>query len=281
MGRYLRPEHMAEALAALRGGPWTLLAGGTDVYPAHANGRTIEADILDVTGLRELGRIEDRGDHLRLGALVTWTDLAEADLPPWLDGYRQAARAVGGRQVQNAGTLVGNLCNASPAADGTPNLLALDAAVELASEAGTRRVPVAGFVLGNRRTARRPDEIATALLVPKPAAGARATFGKLGARRYLVISIAMVAAVLEPAADGTVGRLRIAVGACGPVPRRLDALERDLAGRAIAPDLAGRATARHLDGLSPIDDVRGTAPYRRAAALALVRRAIATLAEAT
>lgn len=278
MGRFHRPENVDAALNLLAASPLLVVAGGTDVYPARV-GRPLTEDVLDVTALRELRAIRaEEGGH-RLGALATWTDLVRADLPPWFDGYKDAARQVGGIQIQNAGTLAGNLCNASPAADGTPNLLALDAVVELASAEGVRRVPVADFVTGNRRTLRRPDEMVTGLFVPACDSGARSVFLKLGARAYLVISIAMVAAVLEPADDGTVGRLRVAVGACSAVPLRLTALEAELAGAPIDAALADRVRPDHLSALTPIDDVRASADYRRDAALTLVRRAIAQLVE--
>ena len=132
-------------------------------------------------------------------------------------------------QIQNAGTIGGNLCNASPAADGVPPLLALDAEVELASAAGTRRLPLAAFLHGPRRTARRPDELLTAVLIPAAATEGRSAFLKLGARRYLVISIAMVAARLATA-DGRVTAAALAVGACGPVATRLPAVEAALVG---------------------------------------------------
>lgn len=161
MASYLRPTRLDDALAALAERPRTLLAGGTDHYPARA---TFEPDehILDLTALAGMRAIGRENHTWRIPALSTWTDLAEAALPPLFDGLKQAALQVGGRQIQNAGTLVGNVCNASPAADGIPALLALDAAVELQSAAGTRVLPLPDFVLGPRRTARRPDEIATA-----------------------------------------------------------------------------------------------------------------------
>ena len=115
-------------------------------------------------------------------------------MPPAFAGYQAAAREIGGRQVQNRGTLVGNICTASPAGDGIPCLLTLDAEIELASLAGSRSVPIGDFVDGYRHTLRRPDEIVTAILIPKPKEGARGRFMKLGARRYLVISIVMAAA---------------------------------------------------------------------------------------
>lgn len=278
MGTYDRPAGLDEALAVLQKAPRLVVAGGTDIYPARV-GRPVDDDVLDVTGIAGLRGIAEDTDGHRLGALTTWSALAEAPLPRWFDGYRQAARQVGGAQIQNAGTLAGNLCNASPAADGTPCLLALDAAVELASAGGgLRAVPVEAFVTGSRRTVRRADELVTAIRVPRCAPGSRSVFLKLGARAYLVISIVMVSAVLEPAAGGRVGRLRVAVGACSAVARRLRGLEADLAGAPIGPGLARLVRPEHLAGLTPIDDVRGTAEYRRHAALALVRRALIQLA---
>ncbi len=273
MGVYLRPAELPDALRALSSQRLTVLAGGTDFYPARV-GKPLDDDVLDITALGGLRGISDAGGRHRIGALATWTDVIRADLPPWFDGLKLAAREVGGMQVQNTGTVVGNVCNASPAADGVPNLLALDAEVELASHAGTRSVPLAQFVAGNRRTTRRADEIVTALLIPKPRHPARATFLKLGARKYLVISIVMVAAVIETD-GGKVANARVAVGSCSEVAQRLPALEAALRGQTLSPSLV---RAEHLAPLKPIDDVRGSAAYRRDAALTLVRRALKELA---
>ena len=283
MGAYLRPADLEAALEALAdatptGAPWVVVAGATDHYPARV-GRVPREDVLDVTaiaGLRGIERVDDGPGGWRIGALTTWTDLAEADLPPVFDGLRAAALAIGGLQIQSRATVVGNVCNASPAADGLPNLLALDTLVELSSAAGSRQVPIAGFVTGNRRTVRRPDELVTGLLVPAPlpATRVRSTFEKLGSRAYLVISIAMVAAVMEVGVDGRIARARVAVGACSEVAQRLAGLEADLAGRPASPETAAIVGPGHLAPLSPIDDVRGTAVYRRDAAVVLVRRAL-------
>ncbi len=253
------------------------MAGGTDVYPAHAT-RPIERPVLDISrvaGLRGIER-DEPGGGWRLGALTTWTDVAEASsLPAAFDGLRAAARQVGGRQIQNAGTVAGNLVTASPAADGVPNLLALDAVVEVASAArGVRRLALADFVTGYRATALAPDELVTAILVPDQPTAARSAFRKLGSRAYLVISIVSVAVVLA-AEDGVVSDARVAVGACSPVPVRLRALEAALLGRPADAGLAAVVEPDHLAGLSPIDDVRAPADYRREAAITLVRRAVA------
>jgi CO/xanthine dehydrogenase FAD-binding subunit len=274
MGSYLRPTGLADALAALAARTRTVLAGGTDHYPARVV-HTPDEDILDITALPGLRTIEAHATHWRIPALVTWTDLLEAELPPLFDGLRDAAHQIGGVQVQNRGTLIGNLCNASPAADGIPNLLALDAVVELVSAGGGRLVPVADFVVGNRRTVRRPDELAIAIRIPRPQRPACAVFRKLGARRYLVISIVMVAAVLAFDPDGRVTEARVAVGACGPAARRLPALEAALVGHTPSPE---RVHPGHLAPLTPIDDFRGSAAYRQAATLELLRRAVAELA---
>ena len=272
MGSFLRPDRLDDALAALGAKPWTVLAGGTDHYPARAAYEPDE-DILDITALPGLRRIERCGGDWRIPALATWTDLIGADLPSQFSGLRAAARQVGGWQIQNAGTLVGNVCNASPAADGMPNLLALDARIELRSREGVRSLPLAEFVLGPRRTALRCNELATAILMPE--LDAASVFLKLGARRYLVISAAMAALVLERDGAGRIRSARAAVGACGPVAARLPGLEAALVGQFPDPDLL---RPEHLQPLRPISDVRGTAEYRTEAALELVRRALSGFA---
>ena len=269
MADYLRPAHLDDALRSLAR-PRTVLAGGTDFYPARV-GRAIEDDILDIGGIESLRGIDSTAESWRLGATATWSELIAADLPPLFDGLKQAAREVGGRQIQNAGTLAGNLCNASPAADGVPPLLALDAEIELASLQRTRRVPLAVFITGNRRTLLAPDELLVAIHIPKPSREARSAFLKLGARRYLVISIAMVAATLE-IEDGRISRARVAVGACSAVAQRLPALEAALSRALLDETLVGRIEPHHLATLAPIDDIRGSAGYRRDVVLTLLRR---------
>src|SRR5258708_21434946 len=251
MAEYLRPHRLEEALAVLER-PHTVLAGGTDFYPAGV-GRTIDEDVLDIGGIDVLRGISADAGGWRLGATTTWSDLLRADgLPPLFDGLKQAAREVGGRQIQNAGTLAGNLCNASPAADGVPPLLALDAEVELTGLSGTRQLPLAAFITGNRRTALKPGELMVAIHVDKPAHEARSAFLKLGARRYLVISIAMAAATLG-IDGGRVASARIAVGACSAVAERLPRLEAALLGAPVDQRLGNLVDKAHLPPLTPID----------------------------
>ena len=274
MARYARPRSLDEALGLLAGSRWRVLAGGTDFYPA-LGAAPLRDDVLDITLLRdELAGISEIDGHYVIGGLTRWADVVRAALPPAFDALRQAGREVGSVQIQNRATIAGNLCNASPAADGVPPLLALDAEVELRSQGCRRLVPLAAFIRGNRRTAISADELLTAIRVPKPAARGRSAFVKLGARRYLVISIAMAAARISVDGDGRVAAAAIAVGACSPVARRLRALEQDLIGKPAKETLGNAVEPRHLAALSPIEDVRGTAAYRVEAAREIVARAL-------
>lgn len=268
---YERPTQLGEALAILASGNWDVLSGGTDYYPALRD-EPPNAPILDISaidGLRDVSRNES---GWRIGALATWTDVIRADLPPAFDTLKLASREVGSVQIQNRATVAGNLCNASPAADGVPPLLVLDASVEITSARGLRIVPLAEFILGNRRTALSQDELVTAVLVPVSSGLGRSSFVKLGARKYLVISIAMVATRLI-VDDGQVVEAAVAVGSCSEVAQRLGALEAALVGLPVS-EIADAVTAEQLIGLSPISDVRAPEDYRQDAALEIVRRAL-------
>jgi CO/xanthine dehydrogenase FAD-binding subunit len=270
---YLRPTTIDEAIGALASQGGRILAGGTDFFPAQGD-RPIVGPVLDISAIDALRGIVVEPDHIRIGARTTWSEIVAADLPPAFDGLKAAAREVGGWQIQNLGTIAGNLCNASPAADGVPPLLALDATVELAGPAGSRILPLDRFILGPRRTALAADELMVAIRVPRRFETARSRFMKLGARRYLVISIVMVAAQLALDERGRVADARVAVGSCSAVACRLAGLERALAGADAAAGLAGLVRPEHLAPLRPIDDVRATAGYRLDAALTLVGRAL-------
>ncbi|MEO1601973.1 MAG: FAD binding domain-containing protein [Pseudomonadota bacterium] len=277
---YQRPETLAEAQRIAAAGPVRVAAGCTDLFPATdrpALELAAETPVLDITAIAELRGITPEPNGLRIGATTTWSALAAADLPPAFDGLKAAAREVGSIQIQNAGTVAGNLCNASPAADGVPPLLTLEAEVELSSVRGTRRLALAEFLTGPRQTARAADEILTAIRVPPAAMAGRSAFAKLGARKYLVISIAMISArVVE--AGGHVTEAAVAVGSCSAVAARLPALEAALIGTRVDA-LAERATdALIAPALAPIDDIRADAAYRSTAAGTLVRRVLDGLA---
>ena len=275
---YHRPQTLAEALDLAADGPVHVLAGGTDLFPA-TEAPALDGKVLDLSAISALGGIAETDRGWRIGAMTTWAEIARTNLPPAFDGLRAAAREVGAVQIQNRATIGGNLCNASPAADGVPPLLTLEAEVELASRSGSRRMPVGEFLQGVRKTALQPGEIMVAIHVPKSNTQGSAGFAKLGARKYLVISIAMVAMRLE-IAGGVIRRAAVAVGACSPVAQRLQGFEQALEGaRADDPDGWQQALAEDIaDRLSPIDDIRADAAYRNEAVQTLVSRLLQEVA---
>ena len=274
---YLRPHLLENALQWLATERPLVMAGCTDIYPTTQS-PSLAGPLLDITALESLRGISLADGWRRFGAATTWDDVLQADLPPAYRMLKQAAREIGAVQIQVSGTIGGNLCTASPAADSVPCLMALDAEVELASVSGSRRLPLAKFLTGPRQTALRPDELLVAIHVPRHAEAGLSGFAKLGARRYLVISIAMVAARLT-VEDGRIASVAVSVGACAPVALRHDRLESLLVGSRLdrIESLAAEAMPMIAAALAPIDDVRASAGYRRMAAAELAWRTIGSL----
>ena len=270
---FLRPGTLDEALEALSHTHGTILSGGTDLFPALTGG-LLMGPVIDISAVAELKGVLSSQDYVHIGGRTTWSEILAAPLPCGFDGLRAAAREIGAVQIQNQATVAGNICNASPAADGVAALLALDAEVTLASRKSSRTVPLADFIQGNRRTVRQPDEILTAVRVPHRWENAASSFLKLGARRYLVISIVMVAANLLVGPDRRIREASICVGSCSPKAVRLVELENALAGSPVGSPMLQLLRAEHFSRLCPIDDVRATAAYRQEAAQTLVRRAL-------
>jgi CO/xanthine dehydrogenase FAD-binding subunit len=248
----LQPRTLDEALGMLRDeGPLVPMAGCTDLYVGFHFGTVPDRRFLDLQGLRELRGIRLRRDTLVIAALATYTDLIRSPLVrrrvPIL---AEASRWVGSPQIQNRGTLGGNVANASPAGDTLPVLAVAEATVALRSADGERRVPFNGFYTGYRQTVMRPDELIVAVEIP-PVEG-RQWFRKVGTRAAQAISKVVLAAVRAP-------RPRIALGSVAPTVVRVPRTEAVLAeGGALA-----EAQAVLMDEIQPIDDLRSTAAYRR------------------
>ncbi|HEY1482272.1 MAG TPA: FAD binding domain-containing protein, partial [Candidatus Acidoferrum sp.] len=155
---YLRPTSLQQALEALATTGGTLLSGGTDIFPPLSD-RPLSGPVIDISGLREIAGIRVTDSYVVIGGRTSWTEVVKSSLPLGFDGLKAAAREVGSVQIQNQGTVAGNICNASPAADGVAALMALDAEVTLTSRGGSRGIALADFILGNRKTVRRPDEL--------------------------------------------------------------------------------------------------------------------------
>jgi CO/xanthine dehydrogenase FAD-binding subunit len=153
---YFRPNTLRDAVQVLANSDGHILAGGTDLFPAQGD-RPVNGAIVDISALNELRGISSDEHYYHIGGLTTWTDVALTPLPRCFDALKAAAYEIGGVQIQNRGTVAGNLCNASPAADSVPPLLALDAEVELISQTGTRRLALADFIHGALRTRVRPS----------------------------------------------------------------------------------------------------------------------------
>jgi len=255
------PRTVASALKLMRDeGPLIPLAGCTDVYVQLQLGPPAEAAYVDLSRLTPWRRIRLRDDVLSIGALTTWTDIIRSrHVRRRLPMLAAAAREIGGVQIQNRGTLGGNVANASPAGDSLPVLAAAEATVVLASADGERRVPFTSFHTGYRTSVMRPDELIAALEIP-PAEGVQ-WFRKVGTRAAQAISKVVMAAVR---ADPP----RVALGSVAPTVVRLPRTEAALAGGATLRE----ARAVLSTEIHPIDDVRSTAAYRMRVAGNLLER---------
>ncbi|MBL1422002.1 MAG: xanthine dehydrogenase family protein subunit M [Alphaproteobacteria bacterium] len=274
---YFTPTSLLSAVEMLDRGSVHIIAGGTDFYPALGD-TTPDMDLLDLTQISELSGITQTATGWRIGAATTWSQLVVTKLPAYFDGLKQTALEIGSLQIQNVATLAGNICNASPAADGMPTLLTLNAEIELSSTSGQRILPLAEFVTGVRKIDLRQDELLSAIIIPKAEESSTSGFLKLGSRRYLVISIAMVAVVIA-LEDKIISDIRVAVGSCSPVAKRMIDLEKYLIGRDIDVLKQDNSIATELlKDISPIDDLRGTADYRMDSVAELCRRVILTAA---
>jgi CO/xanthine dehydrogenase FAD-binding subunit len=276
---FLQPRSLEEALAAKAERPEAVpIAGGTDVMVGLNFDRHRPEAVLDLTRVPELAEWDRDDGRLRVGAGVTYTR-AIAELAGPLPGLALASRTVGSPQIRNRGTIGGNLGSASPAGDCHPPLLATGAEVEVASTAGRRRVPVAEFFTGPKKSALQPDELI--LAVWAPAASGPQQFAKIGTRNAMVIAVCSFALVLDPEHR----RVGTGIGSAGPTPLAATEAERFLQGVLDAEDLwssrapiddgaAARFGELAAASASPVDDVRGTAAYRVHALGVLARRTL-------
>jgi len=270
---YYRPENINDAITTLSKGELTIAAGCTDLFPKTQED-SLGRNILDISAIKSLKSITIEKEFRRIGSGVTWTDLENEELPNCYDMLKECSLQVGSRQIQNLGTIGGNLCNASPAADGVPCLLSLDASVELISTNGKRILKLDDFIKGSRNTELKKNEILSAILIPEKAERGHSSFVKLGARKYLVISIAMVACKINLDGD-IISDIAISIGSCSAVARRLGELENTLIGKNVNSDLTQDIyNFDYKNHISPINDIRGTDAYRLEVAKVLVKKSI-------
>jgi len=278
---FTRPADMPEALEALaHNGRVVPVAGGTNIL-VNLKRAPLEADlVVDLTGLEELTPISENSGSVRMGAGFTFARLLEWCPGGAIEGLMHPmCVAFAGPLIRNLATVGGNVCDASAAADISPPLLALDAVVELESAArGRRTLPLTKFFQGVRRTARRPDELLTALEFPCPAEDERWFYYKLGKRKADAISIVSLAMTVR-LEQGKVEQARIALGAVAPVAMRTPETEALLLGETLDEAVINAAAATAAREARPIDDFRATGAYRRQMVEALVRRGLTEIAQ--
>jgi len=277
---FLQPATWTEALAMKAARPEALpIAGGTDVMVEVNFDRHRPQAFMDLTRIAELSEWGQDGDLLRIGAGVTYTRLIN-ELGDQLPGLAMASRTVGSPQIRNRGTVGGNLGSASPAGDAHPPLLASGALVELASSAGTRRLPALEFYVGPKRNAMRNDELIAAFLIE--AKKGPQQFSKVGTRNAMVIAVCSFALAI----DGERRRVGTGIGSAAPTPVAAGDAERFLAGvleeeglwdnpAPVSESALKRFGELVAAAAKPIDDVRGTAAYRRQALAVMARRSFA------
>ncbi len=271
------PRSLADAFSLLAGGGWRPIAGGTDALVERAAGIPDPRGYLDLGALSELRGIRLEEGVLALGAATTYAELRRDPLvarhTPFL---AEMAGQVGAAQIQNRGTLGGNLATASPAGDSLPVLVAVDAEIVVGSARGERSVPAASFFPAYRRTALAPDELIVRIRVPLPH-GRMVAFRKVGTRRAQAISVVVMAVAWswgEDDARGTWRDVRVALGSVAPTPIRARATEAALEGAPPTAEVAAIAAATLGAEIAPIDDVRSTAAYRRAVAGRVLHRIV-------
>jgi len=279
----LQPRSLQEALEMKKNyrERAKVLAGGTDLLVLLKDGKLQAETVLSLGGVGELNFIRSQDGGVMLGALASHRDVALSPLVR--ERYPDLAEAcsqVGAIQIQNLGTVGGNICNASPAADAAPPLLVMDARLTLASTRGERQVPIHEFFLGPRQTVLEPDEILKAIFLPQAAGRRGATYLKLGRREAMEIAIVGVGvAVHLNGSDQLVSECRIAMGSVAPTPVRARPAEEIVNDKEITNELIDEVAAVAAEAARPISDVRGSAEYRLDMIRVLCRRAIQTALE--
>jgi carbon-monoxide dehydrogenase medium subunit len=258
------PRSVDEALKVLkdRGSDAKLLAGGTDLLPQLKNGLIKPACVIDLSGVERVRALQGDASGLRVGAAVSARALERhAAARATYTSLSESAALVGSVQVRNLATLGGNLCNAAPSADMVPPLLALEAEAVIVGPKGERRVPLATFFTGVRRTVLAPDELLLEIVVPAPGPRSGGNYLRHTPRRELDIAVVGVASQLT-LSNGVCSKARIALAAVAPTPVRATAAEQALEGKPVTPEAIERAAELAVGVAKPISDQRGSADYR-------------------
>jgi len=267
------PQTLNEALGILKekSSEVRLIAGGTDVMVQIKDGLVKERELLNLSYLNDLKYIKEDGNEIRIGALTTYKELEDSTLiNQYAPIISDASKTIGAIQIQNLGTIAGNLGNASPAGDSIPPLYVLNARVKLQKMESERVIPVNEFFLGPRKTKRLPDELITEITIEKVKAGSNYFFKKLGLREANAISIVNVACIAELDQEKNVNSIKLALGAVAPTVIRAVKAETLVTGKQLDLKVIDEVARTVSEEISPISDIRGSAEYRRRAAYGLV-----------
>jgi CO/xanthine dehydrogenase FAD-binding subunit len=273
------PGSVDECLTVLaqRGSEAKLVAGGTDLLPQMKNGVTRPGCVVDISRLSELRSIAlDASGGLRLGAAVAARQIErDARLRETFPSLVESAALVGSIQIRNLATVGGNLCNAAPSADMAPPLIALEAEAVIAGPNGRRRVPLATFFEGVRKTVLGPDELLIELMVPAPGPRSGGHYLRHTPRRELDIAVVGVASQIT-LSNGVCGKARISLASVAPTPVRATAAERVLEGQPLTKERIEEAAKLAVEAARPISDQRGSAEFRKHLVRVLTRRTLTT-----
>lgn len=277
---YYNPKSETELTALLNGmEDYCLLAGGTDIMVKMKEKLIAPKNLVDVSGITTLKGIRESGDSIWIGSMATHRELMDSALiNKKTAALCLAAGEVGSPQIRNAGTVGGNIGNASPAADTVPVLLVLDAKVQINSATGPLEVPLAKVLVGPGKTCLQPGQYIAGVSISAVAASEGAAFAKFGKRRALACSIVNGAAWIQ-VRDGVISGVRIALGSVGPTAVRLYDIEKSLLGQKADPALFAEAGLQAEQCVRPIDDVRCTASHRGKLARVAVRRCLEAAAK--
>ena len=269
---YFQPEKLEQALNFVNEKKFVIAAGCTDLLAATEN-RSLSGNILDITKISCLNGFSLDKNYRRIGATTTWSEIVNSNLPECYEMLKACGKEIGSIQIQNSGTIGGNLCNASPAADSVPCLLSLDANVELRSINKKRIIPLSKFIKGSRKTNLKKNELLTSILIPRKKEKGISTFLKIGARKYLIISITMAACRME-INQKIIKSASISIGSCSEVAKRITSVEKLLIGKHVDKYDLEKIDFKTIHELTPISDIRSDKKYREHATQVLIRQIV-------
>lgn len=273
---YIAPTTLEEALSAMSEGRRRVVAGGTDLVVAARSGKApLPTDLVAIHRVGGLDAVAESAAGLSIGALATHASLeASPVVRARYSALSDACAMIGSDATRSFGTLGGNLCNASPAAETTSPLIVHEATAELRSARAARRVPIRELCIGPGRTVLEEDELLTEVQVPRPPERAGSAYVRLEYRRAMEIAVVGAAAFVALAEDGTVLRASVSLTAVGPRPLPVDEVHEQLAGAMPEPSALAAAAEIAAEVAQPIDDIRGSSAYRLAMAPVMTRRAL-------